>query len=59
MDLRSVDTNVMNSVPNLEQIQTQLQNGENVILFANHQSEADPQVVSACLELAGFVGTSC
>ena len=54
MDLRSVDTNVMNSVPNLEQIQTQLQNGENVILFANHQSEADPQVVSACLELAGF-----
>jgi glycerol-3-phosphate O-acyltransferase len=54
MDLTSVELNVMNSVANLEQIQTQLQNGENVILFANHQSEADPQVVSACLELAGY-----
>ena len=54
MDLTSVEVNVMNSISNLEQIQTQLQNGENVIMFANHQSEADPQVVSACLELAGF-----
>ena len=54
MDLTSADVNVMNSQRNLEQIVTQSLNGENVILFANHQSEADPQVVSACLELAGF-----
>ena len=55
MDITSVDVNVaMNSITNLEQIQNQIQNGENVIVFANHQSEADPQVVSACLELVGY-----
>jgi glycerol-3-phosphate O-acyltransferase len=35
-------------------ITQQLEAGENVVLFANHQSEADPQVVSCCLEQAGF-----
>jgi len=34
--------------------QKQLAAGENVILFANHQSEADPQVVSVCLEQVGY-----
>ena len=32
----------------------QIANGDNVVLFANHQSEADPQVVSCCFELAGY-----
>lgn len=32
----------------------QLEAGENVVLFANHQSEADPQVVSCCLETVGW-----
>ena len=54
MAFTSVEINVMNSMSNLEQIRTQVHNGENVILFANHQSEADPQVVSACLDLAGY-----
>jgi len=39
---------------NLKQIADQLSRGENVILFANHQSEADPQVVSSGLELEGY-----
>jgi glycerol-3-phosphate O-acyltransferase len=54
MDFTSVDINVVDSISKLQQIQTQLDQGENVIIFANHQSEADPQVVSACLEIAGF-----
>jgi 1-acyl-sn-glycerol-3-phosphate acyltransferase len=28
--------------------------GENVVFFANHQSEADPQVMSVMLEKAGY-----
>lgn len=39
---------------NLKQAMEQVANGDNVVLFANHQSEADPQVVSCCFELAGF-----
>jgi len=35
---------------NLETISTQLSKGENVILLANHQTEADPQVISVLLE---------
>jgi glycerol-3-phosphate O-acyltransferase len=54
MDLTSVDVNVLGATTHLVQIQEQLLAGDNVVLFANHQSEADPQVVSACLELAGF-----
>lgn len=38
----------------MEQIKEQLAAGENVVLFANHQSEADPQVVSAGLEVCGY-----
>lgn len=34
--------------------QKQLAAGENVVLFANHQSEADPQVVSVCLDQIGY-----
>jgi glycerol-3-phosphate O-acyltransferase len=39
---------------NMQKIVAQLQAGENVVLFANHQSEADPQVVSCLLERAGY-----
>jgi glycerol-3-phosphate O-acyltransferase len=53
MDLTSVDVNVLGATTHLLQIKEQLAKGENVVLLANHQSEADPQVVSACLELAG------
>ncbi len=34
----------------LEQIDSQLRKGENVILLANHQTEADPQIISLLLE---------
>ena len=39
---------------NLEQAVQQIKNGDNVVLLANHQSEADPQVVSCCLEKVGL-----
>lgn len=35
---------------NIKTIQSQLDAGENVVFFANHQSEADPQVVSCLFE---------
>jgi glycerol-3-phosphate O-acyltransferase len=38
----------------LKTISEQLAKGENVVLFANHQSEADPQVMSCLLEKNGF-----
>ena len=39
---------------NLQKAMDQAKAGENVIFFANHQSEADPQVMSIMLEKAGF-----
>ena len=39
---------------NLDKAMEQLANGENVVFFANHQSEADPQVVSVCFEKVGY-----
>lgn len=39
---------------NLEKAIKQIEAGENVVLFANHQSEADPQVVSLLFERAGY-----
>jgi glycerol-3-phosphate O-acyltransferase len=38
----------------LPKIKAQLAAGDNVVFFANHQSEADPQVVSCCLEKVGL-----
>lgn len=35
---------------NVDKIVEQVENGENVILFANHQVEPDPQVISLLLE---------
>lgn len=40
----------MKGLENLDQIQAYLAKGENVILFANHQTEPDPQVISILLE---------
>jgi glycerol-3-phosphate O-acyltransferase len=37
----------------LDKAMEQLANGENVVFFANHQSEADPQVMSILLDKAG------
>lgn len=39
---------------NLQKAVDQIEAGENVVFFANHQSEADPQVMSILLERAGF-----
>ncbi|KAL3898604.1 MAG: hypothetical protein SGARI_006635, partial [Bacillariaceae sp.] len=39
---------------NLAKAMAQADKGENVVFFANHQSEADPQVMSIMLEKAGF-----
>lgn len=43
---------------NLDQALAQMKAGENVVFFANHQSEADPQVVSCCLEKIGQAKTA-
>jgi glycerol-3-phosphate O-acyltransferase len=39
---------------NLEKAMSFVAAGENVVFLANHQSEADPQVMSVCLEIAGM-----
>ncbi len=36
-------------LPTLQQIEKQLAQGENVILFANHQTETDPPIIAALL----------
>mmetsp|Transcript_1043 Transcript_1043/g.1309 ORF Transcript_1043/g.1309 Transcript_1043/m.1309 type:complete len:416 (-) Transcript_1043:114-1361(-) len=38
---------------NLKEAFKYIADGENVVFFSNHQSEADPQVVSICMEIAG------
>lgn len=40
--------------PNLEKAFQQMSEGENVVFLANHQSEADPQVLSVLLETIGY-----
>jgi glycerol-3-phosphate O-acyltransferase len=37
-------------IDEIHRIRKQLDNGENVILFSNHQTEADPQIISLLLE---------
>jgi glycerol-3-phosphate O-acyltransferase len=51
MDL---DNSVVLGQENLDKAMEQLKKGENVIFLANHQSEADPQVVSCMMEKAGY-----
>ncbi|GMH80626.1 hypothetical protein TrST_g638 [Triparma strigata] len=41
-------------VDNLKQAMSQIEAGDNVVFLANHQSEADPQVVSLMLESVGY-----
>lgn len=43
-------------INNVEEIQKCLAQGENVMLIANHQTEADPQVLSILLGLEGHEG---
>ena len=51
MDLKK---SAVMGLSNLEKVTKQLEAGENVVFFANHQSEADPQVVSCLMEQAGY-----
>lgn len=48
------DNSVVLGEDNLQNAMDQISKGENVVFFANHQSEADPQVMSIMLEKAGF-----
>lgn len=47
-----INTHVL-GFENLQKAIQQVNNGDNVIFLANHQSEADPQVVSICFDLCG------
>lgn len=40
----------VNHLKRVDQIVKQLKKGENVVLFANHQTEPDPQIISLLLE---------
>lgn len=53
MDLTAPEINVLGR-DNVQRAMDQVAAGENVIFFANHQSEADPQVTSSCLAFAGY-----
>lgn len=50
----NMEKSVVLGMDNLKKAMEQVQNGENVVFFANHQSEADPQVVSCLMESVGF-----
>lgn len=49
----NLNTSVILGTDALEKVKQQLADGENVVFFANHQSEADPQVMSVLMEKAG------
>jgi glycerol-3-phosphate O-acyltransferase len=49
-----IEESVVLGVENLGRAMEQAKRGENVVFFANHQSEADPQVMSIMLEKAGY-----
>mmetsp|Transcript_9020 Transcript_9020/g.12837 ORF Transcript_9020/g.12837 Transcript_9020/m.12837 type:complete len:428 (+) Transcript_9020:160-1443(+) len=51
MDLKN---SIVHGQDNLQKAFDQIKAGENVVFFANHQSEADPQVFSVMLEQTGF-----
>jgi glycerol-3-phosphate O-acyltransferase len=44
---------VVSGSPSLSLAAAQMRRGENVVFLANHQSEADPQVMSLMLEKEG------
>ncbi|MBN4067361.1 1-acyl-sn-glycerol-3-phosphate acyltransferase [Simkania negevensis] len=45
-----MDRSTLSDADNLKQIEVHLQRGDNVVLFSNHQSEADPQILYLLLE---------
>jgi len=45
---------VLMGIENLETAKEQMAKGENVVFFANHQSEADPQALSIVMKENGF-----
>jgi len=47
------DDSLVMGEDNLQKAMDQVNKGENVVFYANHQSEADPQVMSVLLEKAG------
>lgn len=49
-----IENSVFLGKENLDKAIAQIAAGENVVFLANHQSEADPQVVSLILESAGY-----
>jgi len=44
----------VDGLENVRKIQSLLANGDNVVLIGNHQTEADPQVLSILLETEGY-----
>ena len=48
------ELSAVEGLDNLKKAMDQAAAGENVVFFANHQSEADPQVMSMMLEKAGY-----
>ena len=50
----NVDESIVLGKEHLDQAFRYIQNGENVVFLANHQSEADPQVFSCMLEKVGY-----
>jgi glycerol-3-phosphate O-acyltransferase len=44
----------VDGLENVRKIKSFLASGENVVLMANHQTEADPQVLSILLEMEGY-----
>ena len=53
-DFIDLDDSLVAGEENLQKALEQAKAGENVVFLANHQSEADPQVVSLLLEKAGY-----
>mmetsp|Transcript_8903 Transcript_8903/g.19220 ORF Transcript_8903/g.19220 Transcript_8903/m.19220 type:complete len:413 (-) Transcript_8903:141-1379(-) len=49
-----VEDSVVMGEENLTGAMEQIKKGENVVFYANHQSEADPQVMSLLLEKSGY-----
>ena len=48
--LINFEKSIVASIDMLEKIEQQLKNGDNVVLMANHQTEADPAVWALLVE---------
>ena len=49
-----MNQSILRGASNVEKIQEYIAKGENVVLLSNHQTEADPQVISILLEKNGM-----